>query len=670
MQGWGKRDISYIKKKKKKNQPHRPAASSGSIPTCENPGAHFNKVYPNLRATRALNCDTCAAPWRVFEPRSCRPAGATHVLLCSIIFARVRKTSSVGRHFQTPEHKTQAKTSQSSGYWSLSCVFIGCCYPITGSYVIRRVFPCKSAIGSEASRAGLINCDPIAKLGSPLVDDRSILNSVKYRVVSCVVWTNRKSVSSNTDTNRTGVLAVVDIDYAPHTYAIRVQFLVESLADFGTWESCWAMLLMGGFSRGSPLGSQVLEGIGHGLCLGPNAAFVWSDFWKPLMAGPGIEPGSTRMRVQRVTTAPPRSVVLDEFRLNESLLLVFISCSEQVQSVVYEAPVGEVGTHYQLAPRLHAFPRRHSPRAGIPEQSKQSKGALEQFLFQREQATFADCRANSRITSLTSIPLDDCLPSRGCLPSQVNGSQTEPQHQQKEEIEIGNQGWQTLLPPKLVVIYLFDGIAPLLVSAETSNADESLACGCGISGSEEDFIKISSAGTEGSLRSGKPWKLSGDEEDWDGELTKDVRDSEFHARRGRTESFERAQATRLIKDISVTFEDQKFCGLHLLDSATGFEGNRNKVSKRNSKMDVTITLILRRDPPQTRATCVRSWTAVAVKAGNTRRSPWAGSGPSSFDDTWSGIGQHTWALGPARPVLMIHGAALGSTHGRGPGPAR
>ncbi|KAJ8869959.1 hypothetical protein PR048_028970 [Dryococelus australis] len=50
----------------------------------------------------------------------------------------------------------------SSAYWSLRCVFIGCC-PTPGSYGIRKAFPCKSAIGSEASRVGLINCDPIAK---------------------------------------------------------------------------------------------------------------------------------------------------------------------------------------------------------------------------------------------------------------------------------------------------------------------------------------------------------------------------------------------------------------------------------------------------------------------------------------------------------------------------
>ncbi|KAJ8871174.1 hypothetical protein PR048_027480 [Dryococelus australis] len=46
---------------------------------------------------------------------------------------------------------------------SLSCEFIGCC-PAPGSYENRKVIPCESAIGSEAWLAGLINCDPIAKM--------------------------------------------------------------------------------------------------------------------------------------------------------------------------------------------------------------------------------------------------------------------------------------------------------------------------------------------------------------------------------------------------------------------------------------------------------------------------------------------------------------------------
>ncbi|KAJ8868666.1 hypothetical protein PR048_030205 [Dryococelus australis] len=50
-------------------------------------------------------------------------------------------------------------------------------------------------------------------LGSPLVVGRPIINAIEYRVGSGVVWTNRTMASSNTDTNRTGVLTVVDIAY-------------------------------------------------------------------------------------------------------------------------------------------------------------------------------------------------------------------------------------------------------------------------------------------------------------------------------------------------------------------------------------------------------------------------------------------------------------------------
>ncbi|KAJ8893209.1 hypothetical protein PR048_005795 [Dryococelus australis] len=52
--------------------------------------------------------------------------------------------------------------SLSYAYWSLSRVFIGCC-PTPRSCGIRKMFPCKCAIGSEAFRVGLINCDPIEK---------------------------------------------------------------------------------------------------------------------------------------------------------------------------------------------------------------------------------------------------------------------------------------------------------------------------------------------------------------------------------------------------------------------------------------------------------------------------------------------------------------------------
>ncbi|KAJ8871061.1 hypothetical protein PR048_027365 [Dryococelus australis] len=63
---------------------------------------------------------------------------------------------------QTPEY---------SAYWSLSCVFIGCCLT-PGSYGIRKMIPCKPAIGSEACGECLINCDPVAKVTGLSLDYR------------------------------------------------------------------------------------------------------------------------------------------------------------------------------------------------------------------------------------------------------------------------------------------------------------------------------------------------------------------------------------------------------------------------------------------------------------------------------------------------------------------
>ncbi|KAJ8898218.1 hypothetical protein PR048_003578 [Dryococelus australis] len=100
----------------------------------------------------------------------------------------------------------------------------------------------------------------------PLVDYRPIMNAVKYWVVSGVVWTNRTMVSSNTNTNRTGILVVVDIgistvaerlDCSPPTKANRVQSPAGPLPDFRKWESCRTMLLIGGFSLGYPVSSTI-----------------------------------------------------------------------------------------------------------------------------------------------------------------------------------------------------------------------------------------------------------------------------------------------------------------------------------------------------------------------------------------------------------------------------
>ncbi|KAJ8878537.1 hypothetical protein PR048_019115 [Dryococelus australis] len=65
------------------------------------------------------------------------------------------------------------------------------------------------------------------RLGSPLVDERPIMNAVKNWVVFVVIWTNRTMVSSNTDTKRTSVLAVVDIGPC-HTIPYKARLWSDS----------------------------------------------------------------------------------------------------------------------------------------------------------------------------------------------------------------------------------------------------------------------------------------------------------------------------------------------------------------------------------------------------------------------------------------------------------
>ncbi|KAJ8898275.1 hypothetical protein PR048_003635 [Dryococelus australis] len=82
---------------------------------------------------------------------------------------------------------------------------------------------------------------------SPLVDDRPMMNAVKYRVVSGVAWSNRTTASSNTDTNRTAVSLLASHQGDPGSISGRVT------PDLRMWESCRTTPLVGGFSRGFPV---------------------------------------------------------------------------------------------------------------------------------------------------------------------------------------------------------------------------------------------------------------------------------------------------------------------------------------------------------------------------------------------------------------------------------
>ncbi|KAJ8898134.1 hypothetical protein PR048_003494 [Dryococelus australis] len=97
--------------------------------------------------------------------------------------------------------------------------WLRCADPVSAGCAAQIQSPL-AALRTTNLRVPTVNCfsaytTSINDLVSPLVDDQPIMNAIKYRVMSGVVWINRTMVSSSTDTNRTGVLAVMDIVHPP-----------------------------------------------------------------------------------------------------------------------------------------------------------------------------------------------------------------------------------------------------------------------------------------------------------------------------------------------------------------------------------------------------------------------------------------------------------------------
>ncbi|KAJ8891025.1 hypothetical protein PR048_010534 [Dryococelus australis] len=115
------------------------------------------------------------------------------------------------------------------------------------------------------------------QLGSPLIDDRPIMNAIKYTVVSAVVWTNRTMLSSNTDTNRTSVLAVIRI-FAQATISqeTRVSIPVLGAAQMCSTDFTRSLVCCfekGGGGEASCAGCHVLRarGLGRSWLGGPRS---------------------------------------------------------------------------------------------------------------------------------------------------------------------------------------------------------------------------------------------------------------------------------------------------------------------------------------------------------------------------------------------------------------
>ncbi|KAJ8869051.1 hypothetical protein PR048_030604 [Dryococelus australis] len=80
-----------------------------------------------------------------------------------------------------------------------------------GTYASKRTPLCPKACYTRFTFLGKKVYTSRVQVSYPLVEDRPIMNAVKHRVVSDVVWTNRTMVSSNTDANRNGILAFFNL---------------------------------------------------------------------------------------------------------------------------------------------------------------------------------------------------------------------------------------------------------------------------------------------------------------------------------------------------------------------------------------------------------------------------------------------------------------------------
>ncbi|KAJ8867437.1 hypothetical protein PR048_031239 [Dryococelus australis] len=137
--------------------------------------------------------------------------GSSHVGIVPDYAAGVGGFSRLSLQLDGPHDQTKRCSQLTKHFLKLSFehVLEFILYPSTSchpQYRRRRAFRATQISPLSLDKTTASTLDRLSSTRLP-----PIMNAVKYRVVSCVVWTNRTMVSSNRDTNRTGVLAAVGI---------------------------------------------------------------------------------------------------------------------------------------------------------------------------------------------------------------------------------------------------------------------------------------------------------------------------------------------------------------------------------------------------------------------------------------------------------------------------
>ncbi|KAJ8873931.1 hypothetical protein PR048_024768 [Dryococelus australis] len=184
-------------------------------------------------------------------------------------------------------------------------------------YGTRYLLPCKSAIGSESSRACLINWDPFAKSTSVCTCLTSILSSnesAKFSYPYPYVFKRRRICRP--DSSFDGVWHDVEESILRQAHAVQAPWSAGSL-----WMWCHGSAAARRHIRRSSLtaksfwqhstGTYAAAGMkGRGNGRSPRKPGTFPTWENPGVARPGINPGSPLWEASRLTAHPPQPLLL------------------------------------------------------------------------------------------------------------------------------------------------------------------------------------------------------------------------------------------------------------------------------------------------------------------------------------------------------------------------
>ncbi|KAJ8881592.1 hypothetical protein PR048_018077 [Dryococelus australis] len=269
LQGWGKRGIP--------EKTRRPAASSGTITTCETPGV-FGRGLSPVRLGGRRACILTAQPpqaqhmpvmkgsryWTFFSGEDIKQLfTAASFYLCAYKRWDKNRMSVLSLCHRVINNTDVKQLAYVAGVRSINDCFASVYLP---SLVLVKLPECKvkemGAPSINPLTSGVVRRDFLTKrlLGNAVTTVYSPFKmsttSRQWQRRKCLAATScssgcRHFLESESLAFQLRYCNAADNEGAVHHKTNRVRFRVELFPDFHVWESCGTILLVGGFSRGS-----------------------------------------------------------------------------------------------------------------------------------------------------------------------------------------------------------------------------------------------------------------------------------------------------------------------------------------------------------------------------------------------------------------------------------